>query len=270
MPEKQYILALDQGTTSSRCMVVGASGKVVALAQKAFDQVFPQPGWVEYCPREIWSFQIGVAAEALTSAHLTEHNIAAIGITNQRETTILWDRKTGEPVYNAIVWQDRRTAGFCDALRSRGDAPFIQAKTGLLADAYFSGSKLNWSLENVEGARLRAERGELAFGAVDSWLIWKLTNGRNHITDVSNAFRTMLFNIHTLQLDGELLKLFDIPASVLPDVVASSGPCAVARGLFDGVPIMGVAGDQQAALFGQCAIYPEWQSALLPQALLCC
>ena len=251
MAAQQYILALDQGTTSSRALVIDASGKVVSVAQKAFNQIFPQPGWVEHCPREIWSSQSGVATEALAGAGLTEHDIAAIGITNQRETTILWDRETGEPVANAIVWQDRRTAGFCDALRSRGEAPMIQAKTGLLPDAYFSGSKLNWLLNHVDGARQRAEAGKLAFGTVDSWLIWKLTQGKRHITDVTNASRTMLFNIHTLQWDEELLKLFDIPPSVLPEVVASSGRCAVTSGLLNGIPVAGIAGDQQAALFGQ-------------------
>jgi glycerol kinase len=256
MSGKQYILALDQGTTSSRAMVIDAAGKVISIAQKPFEQIFPQPGWVEHCPLEIWSSQSGVAAEALSNANLTERDIAAIGITNQRETTILWDRETGEPVYNAIVWQDRRTAGFCDALRAHGDAPLIQAKTGLLPDAYFSASKLNWLLANVVGARQRAEQGKLAFGTVDSWLIWKLTQGRMHITDATNASRTMMFNIHTLQWDEELLKLFDIPASVLPQVVASSGRCAVTSGLLDGIPIAGVAGDQQAALFGQMCSSP--------------
>jgi glycerol kinase len=256
MPGKQYILALDQGTTSSRAMVFDVSGKVISIAQKPFEQIFPTPGWVEHCPREIWSSQSGVATEALSNADLTERDIAAIGITNQRETAILWDRETDEPVYNAIVWQDRRTAGFCDALRSHGDAPLIQAKTGLLPDAYFSASKLNWLLTNVEGARQRAEAGKLVFGTVDSWLIWKLTQGKTHITDVTNASRTMLFNIHSLEWDEELLKLFDIPASVLPKVVASSGRCAVTSGLLDGIPIAGVAGDQQAALFGQMCSSP--------------
>jgi len=256
MAAQQYILALDQGTTSSRALVIDASGKVISVAQKAFTQIFPQPGWVEHCPREIWSSQSGVATEALASASLTERDIAAIGITNQRETTILWDRETGEPVHNAIVWQDRRTAGFCDALRDRGDAALIQAKTGLLPDAYFSGSKLNWLLENVPGARQRAEQGKLAFGTVDSWLIWKLTQGASHITDATNASRTMLFNIHTLKWDEELLRLFDIPPSVLPEVVASSGRCAITKGLLYGIPIAGIAGDQQAALFGQMCNAP--------------
>jgi glycerol kinase len=256
MAAQQYILALDQGTTSSRALVIDASGRVISVAQKSFRQIFPQPGWVEHCPREIWSSQSGVATEALAGAGLTERDIAAIGITNQRETTILWDRETGEPVHNAIVWQDRRTAGFCDALREHGDAPLIQAKTGLLPDAYFSASKLNWLLSNVPDARERAEQGKLAFGTVDSWLIWKLTQGASHITDATNASRTMLFNIHKLEWDEELLRLFDIPASVLPEVVASSGRCAVTSGLLDGIPIAGIAGDQQAALFGQMCNAP--------------
>jgi glycerol kinase len=256
MAGTQYILALDQGTTSSRAMVIDAAGKVIAIAQRPFEQKFPQPGWVEHCPQEIWSTQSGVATEALAMADLTERDIAAIGITNQRETTVLWDRETGEPVYNAIVWQDRRTAAFCDALRAHGDAPMIQAKTGLLPDAYFSASKLNWLLNNVDGVRARAEAGKLAFGTVDSWLIWKLTQGERHITDATNASRTMLFNIHTLQWDDELLKLFDIPASLLPEVVASSGKCATTKGLLTGIPIAGIAGDQQAALFGQMCSEP--------------
>jgi glycerol kinase len=256
MAERQYILALDQGTTSSRALVVDAAGKVVAMAQRPFPQLFPRPGWVEHCPREIWSSQSGVAVEALANADLTERDIAAIGITNQRETTLLWDRETGEPVANAIVWQDRRTADFCDGLRSRGEAAMIQARTGLLPDAYFSASKLNWLLDNVAGARRRAEEGKLAFGTVDTWLIWKLTQGTRHITDVTNASRTMLFNIHTLEWDDDLLRLFDIPASVLPEVVASSGRCAVTSGLMDGIPIAGIAGDQQAALFGQMCNAP--------------
>lgn len=251
MGERQFILALDQGTTSSRAMVIDETGNVVSLSQRPFRQIFPRPGWVEHDPMEIWSSQSGVATEALTAADLTERDILAIGITNQRETTILWDRETGEPIHNAIVWQDRRTAEFCDTLRARGEADRIQAKTGLLPDAYFSGSKLNWLLENVEGVRERALRGELAFGTVDSWLIWKLTRGERHITDVTNASRTMLFNIHTMQWDDELLDLLGVPRSLLPEVVASSGHCATTKGLLDGIPIAGIAGDQQAALFGQ-------------------
>ncbi|HEY4010384.1 MAG TPA: glycerol kinase GlpK [Acidobacteriaceae bacterium] len=256
MSKHQYILALDQGTTSSRALVVDSAGSVVAIAQRPFRQIFPQPGWVEHCPREIWSSQSGVVAEALASANLTERDIAAIGITNQRETTILWDRETGEPVANAIVWQDRRTASLCDSIRERGYAPMIQKKTGLLPDAYFSASKLKWLLDNVDGARQKAAAGKLAFGTVDSWLIWKLTQGRHHITDVTNASRTMLFNIHTLSWDDELLALFEVPRSLLPEVVASSGQCAITSGTLEGVPIAGIAGDQQSALFGQMCNQP--------------
>ena len=256
MHQTKYILALDQGTTSSRAMVIDSAGSVIAIKQRPFQQIFPKPGWVEHNPTEIWSSQSGVATEALAEANLTERDIAAIGITNQRETTILWDRETGEPVYNAIVWQDRRTAEFCDALRASGEAAMIQAKTGLLPDAYFSGSKLNWLLNNVEGARSRALAGKLAFGTVDSWLIWKLTQGETHVTDVTNASRTMLYNIHTLDWDEELLRLLDIPRAVLPKVVSSSGRCATTKGIFNGIPIAGIAGDQQAALFGQMCSTP--------------
>jgi len=252
---KQYILALDQGTTSSRAMVVDEHGSVISIAQHPFRQIFPKPGWVEHSPTEIWSSQSGVVTEALAKANLTDRNIAAIGITNQRETAVVWDRETGEPVFNAIVWQDRRTAEYCDGLRAKaGD--LIQQKTGLIPDAYFSGSKINWILTNVEGARAKAEAGKLAFGTVDSWLIWKLTGGARHVTDVTNASRTMLFNIHTMQWDDELLKLLDIPASMLPEVVASSGVCGTTKGLIHGVPIAGIAGDQQAALFGQMCTSP--------------
>jgi glycerol kinase len=237
-------------------MVIDNTGAVIAIKQRPFQQIFPRPGWVEHNPTEIWSSQSGVATEALAEANLTERNIAAIGITNQRETTVLWDRETGEPVHNAIVWQDRRTAEFCDGLRASGDAAMIQAKTGLLPDAYFSASKLNWLLNNVEGARQRAQTGRLAFGTVDSWLIWKLTHGATHVTDVTNASRTMLYNIHTLDWDDELLKLFDVPHSVLPKVVASSGLCGTTTGILDGVAIAGIAGDQQAALFGQMCSSP--------------
>jgi glycerol kinase len=253
---KQYILALDQGTTSSRAMVVDQAGTVVSIAQRSFTQIFPEPGWVEHSPTEIWASQSGVATEALAAADLTERDIAAIGITNQRETAVVWDRETGEPVYNAIVWQDRRTAAFCDALRERGVDAVIQAKTGLLPDAYFSGSKINWILNHVDGVRERAESGKLAFGTVDSWLIWKLTQGERHVTDVTNASRTMLFNIHTLEWDEELLRILDVPRSMLPEVVASSGRCGTTQGLFAGIPIAGIAGDQQAALFGQMCTSP--------------
>jgi glycerol kinase len=254
VPKKQYILAFDQGTTSSRAMVVDHAGSVISLAHRPFPQIFPRSGWVEHSPTEIWASQSGVATEAMAAANLTEQDIAAIGITNQRETTVVWDRETGEPVYNAIVWQDRRTAAFCDSLQP--DAAMIQAKTGLLPDAYFSGSKINWILTNVEGARARAEAGKLAFGNIDSWLIWKLTQGQRHITDATNASRTMLFNIGTMQWDDDLLRLLDVPRSMLPEVVPSSGQCAVTQGLFNGIPITGIAGDQQAALFGQRCIAP--------------
>ncbi len=237
-------------------MVVDESGSVVSIAQRPFRQIFPEPGWVEHSPTEIWATQSGVATQALAASDLTERDIAAIGITNQRETTVVWDRETGEPIYNAIVWQDRRTAEFCDALRNRGDAGLIQAKTGLIPDAYFSGSKINWILNNVEGARARANAGKLAFGTIDSWLIWKLTHGERHVTDVTNASRTMLYNIHTLEWDEELLRLLDVPRSMLPEVVASSGHCGTTHGFFNGIAIAGIAGDQQAALFGQMCTEP--------------
>jgi glycerol kinase len=256
LESSRYILAMDQGTTSSRAMLMDANGRVHALAQKSFRQIFPRPGWVEHDPIEIWSSQAGVATEALAHAGLVESNIAAIGITNQRETTLLWDRQTGEPVYNAIVWQDRRTAEFCDQLRDQGHAEMIQAKTGLLPDAYFSGSKLRWLLDNVDGVADRARAGKLAFGTVDSWLVWKLTDGATHITDMTNASRTMLFNIHTLDWDDELLDLLRIPRSVLPRVVTSSGVCGTSGSILPGIPIAGIAGDQQAALFGQMCTDP--------------
>lgn len=255
MATNHFILALDQGTTSSRAMIVDVAGEVRAIAQHPFRQIFPQPGWVEHAPMEIWSSQSGVVSEALAKANLRGRDIVAIGITNQRETAIVWDRETGEPVYNAIVWQDRRTAEFCDALgRSEGET--IQAKTGLIPDAYFSGSKVRWILDHVSGARERAEEGRLAFGTVDSWLIWKLTGGQRHVTDVTNASRTMLFNIHAMDWDEDLLRLLRIPRSMLPEVVASSGECGVTTGIIDGVPIAGIAGDQQAALFGQMCTAP--------------
>jgi glycerol kinase len=253
-----FILALDQGTTSSRAIVFGPDGAVRGIAQKEFTQIFPCPGWVEHDPEEIWASQIGVAVEALGRARLRSADIAAIGIANQRETTIVWDRVSGEPVHHAIVWQDRRTAELCERLKSDGAGATIQQKTGLLIDAYFSASKIRWILDNVPGARAKAEAGRLAFGTVDTWLIWKLTNGRQHVTDVSNASRTMLFNIHTLAWDDELLRLFDVPASMLPAVRSSSevyGVVSTSLGL-EGVRIAGVAGDQQAALFGQMCRKP--------------
>jgi glycerol kinase len=253
-----YILALDQGTTSSRAIVFDHDGAIRAVAQKEFAQIFPAAGWVEHDPGEIWASQIGVAVEALGRAQVRPRELAAIGITNQRETTIVWDRETGEPVYNAIVWQDRRTADYCERLKAQGAGETIQAKTGLLIDAYFSASKIRWILDNVAGAQARADAGKLAFGTVDSWLVWKLTDRARHITDVSNASRTMLFNIHTLQWDDELLKLFAIPASMLPDVRSSSetyGQVSESLGI-ERVPIAGIAGDQQAALFGQMCRHP--------------
>jgi glycerol kinase len=253
-----FILALDQGTTSSRAIVFDRDGAIRAVAQKEFTQLFPQAGWVEHDPQEIWASQIGVAVEALGRAQVRPNDVAAIGITNQRETTIVWDRETGEPVYHAIVWQDRRTADFCERLKADGAGETIQAKTGLLIDAYFSASKIRWILDNVPGARARAAAGKLAFGTVDTWLVWKLTAHQRHVTDASNASRTMLFNIHTMRWDDELLRLFDVPASMLPDVRLSSevyGQVSSTLGI-EQVPIAGIAGDQQAALFGQMCLQP--------------
>ncbi|MDB5859237.1 MAG: glpK [Ramlibacter sp.] len=257
----KYILALDQGTTSSRAIVFDREGQLVALAQREFRQIFPQPGWVEHDAREIWATQHAVALEAMENAgagRAKPEDFAAIGITNQRETTVLWDRATGQPVANAIVWQDRRTAQRCDQLRARGHAARIQAKTGLVIDAYFSGTKLEWLLDNVPGARHRAERGELAFGTIDSWLVWNLTGGRVHATDASNASRTMLFNLRTQDWDDELLALLRVPRSVLPRVVPSSGVLGECEASLLGapLPIAGMAGDQQAATFGQACFAP--------------
>jgi len=251
------ILALDQGTTSSRAIVFDHDGAIKAVAQKEFRQIFPKAGWVEHDAQEIWASQIGVAVEALGRAKLKARDVTAIGITNQRETTIIWDRATGDPIHHAIVWQDRRTAEFCEQLKAGGAGRLVQDKTGLLIDAYFSASKIRWLLDHVPGARDRAAAGRLAFGTVDSWLIWKLTGGKLHVTDASNASRTMLFNIHTQRWDDELLRLFDVPAAILPEVRASSEEYghAVAPGITD-VPIAGVAGDQQAALFGQMCRQP--------------
>jgi glycerol kinase len=220
----KYLLALDQGTTSSRALVIDYSGKVIAVAQKEFTQFFPQPGWVEHDVEEIWASQIGVAADALARAEISHKDIAAIGITNQRETAVVWDRKSGEPVGHAIVWQDRRTAPICDQMRADGLVPLVQKKTGLVIDAYFSGTKVRWILENVPGARERADRGELAFGTVDSWLIWKLTKGQVHVTDETNASRTMLFNIHTRDWDDELLAALHVPRSMLPTAKSTARP----------------------------------------------
>ncbi|MFI5178482.1 MAG: glycerol kinase GlpK [Vicinamibacterales bacterium] len=253
-----FILALDQGTTSSRAIVFDHAGAIRAVAQKEFTQIFPHAGWVEHDPREIWASEIGVAVEALGRAQIAPREVAAIGITNQRETTIVWDRDSGEPVHNAIVWQDRRTADVCERLKAEGHGGTIQEKTGLLIDAYFSATKIQWILDHVPGARARAEAGTLAFGTVDSWLLWKLTGQTSHVTDVSNASRTMLFNIHTLQWDDELLRIFGVPRSLLPEVRSSSevyGRVSTTLGL-EGIPIGGIAGDQQAALFGQMCREP--------------
>ncbi|MFN8256079.1 MAG: glycerol kinase GlpK [Bacteroidales bacterium] len=249
----KFILALDQGTTSSRAIVFNHSGEVVSVSQQPFQQFFPNPGWVEHDPAEIWKTQFDVAQEALKKAGILASSIAAIGITNQRETTIVWDKNTGNPVYNAIVWQDRRTSKFCDEIRDMGFASKIREKTGLIVDAYFSATKIKWILDNVSGARKRAEKGELCFGTVDCWLAWKFSGGKIHVTDVSNASRTMLFNIHTLEWDKELLSLFDIPENILPQVKASSEVYGntLEEMLGSPVKIAGIAGDQQAALFGQ-------------------
>jgi len=251
-----YILALDQGTTSSRAIIFDHDGQIRSVAQKEFTQIFPQPGWVEHDPNEIWSTQAGVAAEATTKLGINGKNIKAIGITNQRETTIVWNRETGQPVYNAIVWQDRRTAPYCDQLKADGHTEKIRSKTGLIIDAYFSASKINWILNNVDDARQLANEGKLAFGTVDSWLVWKFTRGRVHVTDVTNASRTMLYNIKTQQWDEELLNLFDIPASLLPVVKQSSEVYGETDTTIfaSKIPIAGIAGDQQAALFGQMCI----------------
>jgi glycerol kinase len=253
-----YILALDQGTTSSRAILFDGTGSIRAVAQREFAQIFPQPGWVEHDPEEIWTSQMSVAVEALGRQDIRPRDVAAIGISNQRETTLVWDRASGKPIYNAIVWQDRRTAQFCDQLKAQGHEPAIQERTGLLIDAYFSASKIAWILDHVPGARRQAEAGQLAFGTVDSWLIWKLTSGRVHRTDVSNASRTMLFNIHTAEWDDELLRLFRVPASMLPQVGGSSEKYAevtTTLGL-GGIAIAGIAGDQQASLFGQRCTTP--------------
>lgn len=253
-----FILALDQGTTSSRAIVFDHGGAIKAAAQREFRQIFPHPGWVEHDPGEIWESQIGVAAEAIARAGIGPRDIAAIGITNQRETTVVWDRASGKPVCNAIVWQDRRTAGSCDKLRAQGRAEWIAAKTGLVIDAYFSGTKLRWILDKVPGARAAAETGQLAFGTVDSWLTWNLSGGAAHVTDASNASRTLLFDIHSGDWDDDLLGLFSIPRAVLPKIVASSGVVAHTAPVLFGapIPIAGIAGDQQAALFGQRCVTP--------------
>jgi len=254
----KYILALDQGTTSSRAIVFDKQGNIISIAQKEFTQYFPKPGWVEHDPTEIWSTQTGVAAEAIAKKGLNAENIAGIGITNQRETVLVWDKNTGKPVYNAIVWQDKRTANYCDELKKQGKNELIREKTGLVIDAYFSGTKVKWILDNVEGAREKAEAGDLILGTIDTWLVWNFTKGEQHITDVTNASRTMMFNINTMNWDDELLELLTIPKSMLPKVKASSEVYGHTSSTFydTKIPIAGIAGDQQAALFGQMCTKP--------------
>jgi len=252
----KYILALDQGTTSSRAILFNHDGGIVATAQKEFRQIFPKPGWVEHDAQEIWATQAGVASEVLHKARAKAADVAAIGITNQRETTVVWDRKTGKPICNAIVWQDRRTASICDKLRAQKLDKLIQRKTGLIVDAYFSATKVQWILQNVKGAKARAAKGELAFGTIDSWLLWNLTGGKVHATDVSNASRTMLYDIRKGIWDDELLKIFGVPRSMLPDVRDSSGEFGATSLLGGSIPIAGIAGDQQSALFGQICTKP--------------
>jgi len=253
---KEVIVALDQGTTSSRAIVFNKNGEIQSIAQKEFKQHFPQSGWVEHDPKDLWSTQIAVLSEVIAKAKIQSKNIKAIGITNQRETTIVWDKKTGDPIYNAIVWQDRRTAEYCQSLIKAGHDEVIREKTGLRIDSYFSATKIHWILENVKGARQKAEKGELAFGTVDSWLVWNLTDGATFITDVTNASRTMLMNLHTLEWDDDLLKIFDIPKSMLPEIKSSSEVYGETAGqiLQAQIPIAGIAGDQQAALFGQLCV----------------
>ena len=252
----KYILALDQGTTSSRAIVFDRDANMLSVSQREFGQIFPQPGWVEHDANEIWSSQVGVASEAIARLNIHPGDIAAIGITNQRETAIVWNRKTSQPIYHAVVWQDRRTAGYCDKLRAEGHVKTFQEKTGLVIDSYFSGTKVRWILDHVPGAREMADRGELAFGTVDSWLLWKLTNGKLHLTDVTNASRTLMFNIHTLQWDDELLGILGVPRSMLPEVRSSSEVYGhTDEGtLGTAIPIAGIAGDQHAATFGQAAL----------------
>ncbi len=257
--QEKFILALDQGTTSSRAILFDHSGSIINVAQKEFKQIYPQPALVEHDAEEIWSSQYGVLAEVMAKKNITNEQIAAIGITNQRETTIVWERKTGKPIYNAIVWQDRRTSDYCNELKAQGLSKPIQQKTGLIIDAYFSATKLKWILDNVSGARAKAEKGELAFGTVDTWLAWKLSSGQLHITDVSNASRTMFFNIHTCDWDDDLLQLFNIPKNILPAVKASSEVYGTSGSIIaptSNIPIAGIAGDQQAALFGQLCTQP--------------
>ena len=249
----KYIMALDAGTTSNRCILFNKKGEICSVAQKEFTQIFPKPGWVEHNPKEIWSTQIGTAVEAMSNLSVEASDIAAIGITNQRETTIVWDKNTGEPIYNAIVWQCRRTSKYCDELKQAGYEDMVKEKTGLLIDAYFSATKLKWILDNVDGAREKADRGDLLFGTVDTWLIWKLTNGKVHVTDYSNASRTMLYNINSLEWDNEILELLNIPRNLLPEVKSSSEIYGYSDSIYLGgnIPIASSAGDQQASLFGQ-------------------
>jgi glycerol kinase len=255
---EKFILSFDQGTTSSRAIIFDRTGAMISVAQREFTQLYPQPGWVEHNAREIWSTQVSVATEAILKANLRAENIAAIGITNQRETTVVWDKNSGEPIYQAIVWQDRRTADYCNSLKDGGADRMIQEKTGLIVDAYFSATKIKWMLENIAGAREKAERGDLLFGTIDSWLIWNLTGGKVHVTDVTNASRTMLFNIHTLKWDTELLSLFNIPEAILPEVKSCSEVYGETSGAIfaERIPISGIAGDQQSALFGQMCTQP--------------
>jgi len=255
---KKYVMALDQGTTSSRCILFDKKGTMCSVAQREFPQIYPQPGWVEHDPMEIWSSQLSVAVEALGKIGASVEEVASIGITNQRETTIIWEKETGRPIYNAIVWQCRRTAKRIEELVAGGYGQMIREKTGLIPDAYFSGSKIEWILQNVPGAKERAERGELLFGTVDTWLIYQLTKGKTYVTDYTNASRTMLFNIHTLQWDREILELFGIPECMLPEVMPSSHVYGYTDETLIGgsIPIAGAAGDQQAALFGQCCFEP--------------
>ncbi len=254
----KFILSLDQGTTSSRAIIFDESGKISATAQREFTQLYPKAGWVEHDPNEIWASQSSVAIEVLTKSNLSKYDISAIGITNQRETTLLWDRRTGEPVYNAIVWQDRRTADYVDELKKKGMEEFFRKKTGLLIDPYFSATKIKWMLENISGLKEKALRGDVLFGTVDSWLVWKYTNGKQHITDITNASRTMLYNIHELDWDEEILDFLEIPKIMLPRVVDSSGVVGYTaeNSYMEGIPIAGLAGDQQAALFGQNCLVP--------------
>ena len=261
--QKKYVVALDQGTTSSRAIIFDQNQRIVSVSQREFKQIYPKEGWVEHNPIEIWSTQLSVVEEALSLAKIEPSEIAAIGITNQRETTVLWDRITGKPVYNAIVWQCRRTAPICAKLRAEGMAPYIREATGLLPDAYFSGTKIKWILDNVEGAREKAQNGDLLFGTIDTWLVWNLTGGKVHVTDVTNASRTMLYNIRKLCWDNDILRALDIPTSILPEVRSSSEIYGVTsltatdgRKMWNGIPISGIAGDQQAALFGQAAFSP--------------